>query len=76
MAVLKYGKEQTMPRTAASVTQADIARALRAVAQTGATVAVEVLRDGTIRLVPCEKREITDNMVKAKVDNKPVLLLS
>ncbi len=65
-----------MPRTAASVTQADIARALRAVAQTGATVAVEVLRDGTIRLVPCEKREITDNKVKVKVDNKPVLLLS
>ena len=76
MTVLKYGKEQTMPRTAASVTQADIARALRAVAQTGAAVAVEVLRDGTIRLVPCEKREITDIMVKAKVDNKPVLLLS
>ena len=76
MTVLKYGKERTMPRTAASVTQADIARALRAVAQTGATMAVEVLRDGTIRLVPCEKREITDNMVKAKVDSKPVLLLS
>lgn len=76
MIAQKYGKEQTMPRTAASVTQADIARALRAVAQTGATVTVEVLPDGTIRLIPCEKREITDNKVKAKVDNKPVLLLS
>lgn len=76
MTVLKSGKEQTMPRKAASVTQADIARALRAVAQTGATVAVEVLRDGTIRLVPCEKREIIGDTAKAKVDNKPVLLLS
>lgn len=65
-----------MPRTPASVTQADIARALRAVAQTGATVAVELLPDGTIRLVPCEKREINDNKVKAKVDRAPMLLLS
>ncbi len=65
-----------MPRTPASVTQADIARALRAVAQTGATVAIELLPDGTIRLVPCEKREIPSNMAKIKVDNEPVLLLS
>ena len=65
-----------MPRTAASVTQADIARALRAVAQTGAIVAVEVLRDGTIRLVPCEKREIAADIVKAKVDSPPMVLLS
>lgn len=65
-----------MPRTPASVTQADIARALRAVAQTGATVAVELLPDGTIRLVPCEKLEIPSNKVKTKVDNEPVLLLT
>ena len=65
-----------MPRTAASVTQADIARALRAVAQTGATMAVEVLRDGTIRLVPCEKREIIGEVVKVKVDSPPMVLLS
>ncbi len=76
MTVLKSSKEHTMPRTAASVTQADIARALRAVAQTGATVTVEVLPGGTIRLVPCEKREITDNKAKLKVENRPVLLLS
>lgn len=41
-----------MSRTAAKVTQADIARALRAVEQTGARAVVEVARDGTIRIVP------------------------
>lgn len=41
-----------MSRTAAKVTQADIARALRAVEQTGAQAVVEVARDGTIRIVP------------------------
>ena len=61
MTVMKYVKEQILPRNTASVTQADIARALRAVAQTGSTMAVEELRDVTIRLVPCEKLEITSN---------------
>lgn len=41
-----------MSRTPAKVTQADIARALRAVEQTGAVAVVEVARDGTIRIVP------------------------
>lgn len=41
-----------MSRTAAKVTQADIARALRAVEQVGAHAVVEVARDGTIRIVP------------------------
>lgn len=41
-----------MSRTAAKVTQADIARALRAVEQTGARAVIEVARDGTIRIVP------------------------
>lgn len=41
-----------MPRTAARVTQADIARALRAAQQVGAPAAVEVTPDGTIRIVP------------------------
>jgi hypothetical protein len=34
--------------------QADIARALRAAAQVGAHVAVEICPDGIIRLVPTE----------------------
>lgn len=41
-----------MSRTAARVTQADIARALRAVEQVGLPMAIEILTDGTIRLVP------------------------
>jgi predicted polyphosphate/ATP-dependent NAD kinase len=39
-----------MPRTPAKVTQADVARVLRAVEQTGVDVVVEVLPDGTIRI--------------------------
>lgn len=41
-----------MSRTPAKVTQADIARAIRAIEQTGANLAVEIAKDGTIRLVP------------------------
>jgi len=41
-----------MSRTAARFTQADIARAIRAVEQTGASMAVEIARDGVIRVVP------------------------
>lgn len=43
-----------MPRRIAKTTQADIARALRAVNQLGLTMAVEVSPDGTIRIVPAE----------------------
>lgn len=43
-----------MPRTPAKVTQADIARVLRAVAQTGAKMRVEISPDGTIRMEPVE----------------------
>lgn len=41
-----------MSRTPARCTQADIARAIRAVQQAGADSVVEVARDGTIRIVP------------------------
>lgn len=40
-----------MPRTAAKVTQADIARTVRAVAQARVKAVVEVAPDGTIRVV-------------------------
>ena len=39
-----------MPRTPARITQADVARALRAARQTGA-VGIEVKPDGTIRIL-------------------------
>jgi hypothetical protein len=39
-------------RRAAKVTQADIARAIRAVEQTGGRMAIEITPDGIIRLTP------------------------
>jgi hypothetical protein len=41
-----------MPRRRARVTQADIARALRAAGQVGVRVRIDVRPDGTISLVP------------------------
>ena len=43
-----------MPRTPAKITQADIARVLRAVDQAGVKMRVEIAPDGTIRLEPVE----------------------
>lgn len=43
-----------MPRTPAKVTQADIARVLRAVAQSGMRMRVEIAPDGRIVLEPAE----------------------
>lgn len=40
-----------MPRTPARVNQADIARAVRAVAQAGVAATIEVTREGLIRVV-------------------------
>ena len=47
-----------MPRTAAKVTQADMARAIRAIQQTKANLVVEVGKDGTIRLVPADQAKV------------------
>ena len=44
-----------MPRRPARVTQADIARALRAAVQVGARVRIDVHPDGMISLVPIEE---------------------
>ena len=41
-----------MSRKPARCTQADIRRAIRAVKQEGAAMTVEILPDGTIRIVP------------------------
>lgn len=54
-----------MPRTAAKVTQADIARVLRAVAQSGMKMSLEVKPDGTIRLDPA------DGAARPRFDNLP-----
>lgn len=46
-----------MPRTPARITQADIARALRAVAAAGVRARVEVAPDGTIAIIPLDAGE-------------------
>jgi hypothetical protein len=43
-----------MPRAPARFTQADIARAIRAVEQARVRATVEVTRDGVIRIVPLD----------------------
>lgn len=53
-----------MGRGPASVSQADIARALRAIQQTGAQMALEITTDGAIRLIPVEA--IPAGKIKAK----------
>jgi hypothetical protein len=57
-----------MPRTAAKVTQADVARVLRAIQSVGAKVRVEVLPDGTIRMEPVDAGEITRVDLRTPVD--------
>jgi hypothetical protein len=57
-----------MPRTAAKVSQADIARVLRAVAQTGTKMRVEISPDGTIRMEPVEGADRARFDRKAPVD--------
>ena len=57
-----------MPRTAAKLTQADIARVLRAVKQSGMQMRVEIARDGSIRLEPADATEVKSFDFKAPVD--------
>jgi hypothetical protein len=47
-----------LSRRPSRFTQSDIARALRAAVQVGAHVAIEIMPDGTIRLVPGEKAKV------------------
>jgi hypothetical protein len=51
-----------MSRRPARCTQADIRRAIKAVEQAGASMAVEILPDGTIRLTPVSQKP-EDNAV-------------
>jgi len=46
-----------MSRRAARFTQADIVRAIKAIQQTGAPMAVEIAPDGTIRIVPISSQD-------------------
>lgn len=48
-----------MSRRPARVTQADVARAIRAVEQCRYPGIVEIMRDGTIRIVPANQNRAT-----------------
>ena len=62
-----------MPRRPAAVTQADVARAIRAVRDAGVRAAVEIKPDGTIRIPtdldaePPVPQELTENVEPEKV---------
>ena len=58
-----------MSKGAATFKQSDVARAIRAVMQTGAPMAVEITKDGTIRLTPT-----TNVTVGQQKNNKPKTL--
>ena len=57
-----------MPRTPAKVTQADIARVLRAVKAAGVDMRVEIAPDGTIRLEPAQTAQPKRFDTKLPVD--------
>lgn len=62
-----------MSRRPARVTQADISRALRAASQVGANVAVDILPDGTIRIIPAEA--VTEQNKRKQVAYNPEIVL-
>lgn len=64
-----------MSRRAARFTQADIARAIRAVEQTGARMAVEIGPDGTIRIVPAEPRDRPPEYLRGSVERDRRIVL-
>lgn len=64
-----------MPRTAAKVTQADIARTVRAVAQARVKAVVEVAPDGTIRVLIGENARQEQNQPQIPVEQDEEVVL-
>jgi hypothetical protein len=65
-----------MSRRPARCTQADIARAIKAVEQTHARMAVEILPDGTIRIEPASERKANIyNELEQCLDKRPPIPL-
>ena len=58
-----------MSRTSSKITQADIARVLRAIAQTGAPVEIVIEPDGRIRIVPAQDCQV-DSLPKTEPQPK------
>ena len=58
-----------MSRTPARCTQADITRAVRAMKKAGGNMALEIRKDGTIRIVPANDEKSKPSLVdKAEID--------
>lgn len=64
-----------MPRTAAKVTQADIARTVRAVAQARVKAVVEVAPDGTIRVLIGENARAQQDQSQIAVEQEEEVVL-
>lgn len=64
-----------MPRTAAKVTQADIARTVRAVAQARVKAVVEVAPDGTIRVLIGENARPQNDHPQMAVEQEEEVVL-
>jgi hypothetical protein len=65
-----------MSRRPARCTQADIARAIKAVEQTHAHMVVEILPDGTIRIEPADERNRNNNnALYDEIDNRAEIVL-
>lgn len=64
-----------MPRRPAHVTQADIARALRAVKAAGVDARIEVRPDGTIVILTGPQSEISTGAGKLRFEPKRELVL-
>lgn len=64
-----------MSRRPARFTQADVARAIKAVEQTGARMAVEIGPDGTIRIVPIDILERLLPAHRGKVEAEREIVL-
>ena len=62
-----------MSRRAALFTVADVARALKAGKQAGVSVAVEITRDGTLRISPHESQGLQPPKPPAEQKRKFVL---
>lgn len=64
-----------MPRTAAKITQADIARTVRAVAQARVKAVVEVATDGTIRVLIGENAQRDESVPQMPVEQEEEVVL-
>jgi hypothetical protein len=64
-----------LPRTPAKITQADVARVLRAVKQTGTSARVEVKPDGSIIIDTIPADDVSTEAGKVKLERKAGVVL-